>query len=47
MTVTRKHHLIDRMLDVRVGDTLTFVVLRGDTEQTVSVTITEADMTAY
>ncbi len=47
MTVTRKHHLIDRMLDVRAGDTLTFVVLRGDTEQTVSVTITAADMTAY
>lgn len=45
--VTRQHHLIDAMLDVRVGDTVTTTVLRGGEEVTVSTVITEDCLTAY
>lgn len=45
--VTRQHHLIDAMLDVRVGDNVTIQILRDGEEQTVSATITEDCLTAY
>lgn len=45
--VTRQHHLIDAMLDVRVGDTVTTTVLRDGEEVTVSTVITEDCLTAY
>lgn len=45
--VTRQHHLIDAMLDVRVGDTVSLTVLRGGKEITVSTVITEDCLTAY
>ncbi len=47
ITVTRQHHLIDAMLDVRVGDTVSLVIIRDGTETTVSTTITEASLSAY
>ena len=47
VTVTRQHHLIDAMLDVRVGDTVSIVIVRDGTEQTVSTTITEDCLTEY
>ena len=45
--ITRQFHLIDLMLDLRVGDTLTLNILRNDTEKTVNITITQDCMTAY
>lgn len=47
VTVTRQHHLIDAMLDVRVGDTVSIVIVRDGMEQTVSTTITENCLTEY
>ncbi len=47
ITVTRQHHLIDAMLDVRVGDTVSLVIVRNGMETTVSTTITEASLSAY
>ncbi len=47
ITVTRQHHLIDAMLDVRVGDTVSLVIVRNGTETTVSTTITEDSLSAY
>ncbi len=47
ITVTRQHHLIDAMLDVRVGDTVSFVIIRDGTEMTVSTTITEESLSKY
>ena len=45
--ITRQYHVIDMMLDVRVGDIVTFKVLRGGVEIEVSITITEDCLTAY
>ena len=45
--ITRQHHMIDRMLDARVGDTVTLTVLRAGAETDVSFTVTEGCMTAY
>ncbi len=47
ITITRQHHLIDAMLDVRVGDTVSLVIIRDGTETTVSTTITEDSLSAY
>lgn len=47
VTVTRQHHLIDAMLDVRVGDTVSIVIVRDGTEQTVGTTITEDCLAEY
>ncbi len=47
ITITRQHHLIDAMLDVRVGDTVSLVIIRDGTETTVSTTITETSLSAY
>ena len=45
--VYRQHHLIDAMLDVRVGDTVSITVVRDGTETTVSTVITESCLAAY
>ncbi len=47
ISVTRQHHLIDAMLDVRVGDTVSLVILRDGAEMTVSTSITENSLSAY
>ncbi len=47
ITITRQHHLIDAMLDVRVGDTVSLVIVRDGAEMTVSTTITEDSLSAY
>ena len=45
--ITRQYHIIDMMLDVRVGDVVTLKILRAGEEKTVSITITEGCLTAY
>lgn len=45
--ITRQYHIIDMMLDVRVGDVVILNILRGGEEKTVSITITEDCLTAY
>ncbi len=47
VSVTRQHHLIDAMLDVRVGDTVSLVIIRDGVEMTVQTSITEDCFTAY
>ena len=47
ISVTRQHHLIDAMLDVRVGDTVSIVIVRNGTEKIVSTTITESCLVKY
>ncbi len=47
IAVTRQHHLIDAMLDVRVGDTVTLSIVRDGQEMTVSTIITEDCLAAY
>ena len=45
--ITRQHHAIDMMLDMRVGDVVTLNILRGGEEKTISITITEECLMAY
>ena len=45
--ITRQYHIIDMMLDMRVGDVVTLKILRGGEEMTVSITISEGCLTAY
>ena len=45
--ITRQHHMIDMMLDVRVGDTVMIEILRNGEKMTVEITITEDCLTAY
>ena len=45
--ITRQYHIIDMMLDVRVGDVVTMTVDRDGVEMTVEITITEECLTAY
>ena len=45
--ITRQFQLIDAMLDARVGDTVTFTVVRDGEEIELSTTITESCLTAY
>ena len=47
VTVTRQHHIIDAMLDVRVGDTVSMTIERNGEEMTVSTVITQGCLTAY
>ena len=44
--VTRQHHLIDAMLDARIGAEISLKILRNGETLTVSTVITEASMTA-
>ena len=45
--ITRQYHMIDMMLDVRVGDTVTIEILRNGERMTVTLTVTEDCLTAY
>ena len=45
--ITRQHQLIDAMLDVRDGMTVTFKVTRGETDAEITVTATESMLEAY
>ncbi len=45
--IERTFHVVDTMLNARVGDTVTFVVLRGGAEVSVQITITEDALTEY
>ena len=45
--ITRQYHLIDAMLDVRVGDTVYMEIIRNGEEMTVSTVITEDCLVAY
>ena len=45
--ITRQHQVIDTMLDARVGDTVSFEIVRGGVTMTVSTTVTSACLTEY
>lgn len=45
--ITRQYHIIDMMLDVRVGDVVALEILRCNEKSTVQITITEDCLTAY
>ena len=45
--IARQYHIIDMMLDVRAGDTVTLNIIRGEEEKTVSIIITENCLTEY
>lgn len=45
--ITRQYHVIDMLLDVRVGAVVTLEILRGSEQSTVQITITEDCLTAY
>lgn len=45
--ITRQHHVIDMMLDARVGDVVTMNVIRDGEETSVSFTIVEECLTEY
>ena len=45
--ITRRHHIIDLMLDARVGDKVQFKILRGGVEKTVEIKVTEDAIAAY
>lgn len=47
VNITRQYHLIDTMLDVRVGDTVNMVVVRDGAELELGVVITEDCLVAY
>lgn len=45
--ITRQHHIIDMMLDVRIGDVVELDILRFGEKHTVQITITEECLTEY
>ena len=45
--VTRLYHAIDCMLNVRVGHTVTFNIIRGGEEMTVEISVTENSLKQY
>lgn len=45
--ITRQYHIIDMMLDVRVGDTVSFRILRDGQDVSAELTITEDCLTEY
>ena len=44
--ITRRHHLIDLMLEARAGDEITLEITRGGEAKTVTVTVTKSAITA-
>lgn len=46
-SITRRHQLIDTMLDVREGDTITFKFLRDGVEKEITVTATSDTLRPY
>lgn len=47
VNITRQHQLIDAMLTARVGDVVTFQILRAGEPMTLTITVTEDCLTAY
>ena len=47
LSITRQHHIIDLMLDVRVGDVVILNVIRDGEEKEISFTITEDCLSEY
>ena len=47
MNITRMHHVIDMMLNSRLGDTVEITLLRAGVEQKVTIEITESALTKY
>ena len=47
MNITRTHHVIDMMLNARLGDTVEITILRTGAVKTVSILITEDALTEY
>ncbi len=45
--IYRTFHLIERMIDARVGDTVTFKILRDGNEMDISITVTADLLTPY
>ena len=45
--ITRQHHMIDMMINARVGDTVEMTVIRDGEEITLSVEITADCITDY
>ncbi|MBE6567538.1 MAG: trypsin-like serine protease [Ruminococcaceae bacterium] len=45
--ITRQHQIIERMLDARVGDTVTIALIRGGTNMTIDITITQDSVASY
>ena len=45
--ITRQYHIIDMMLDLRVGDVVTLEIQRNGENMTFDITITEDCLTAY
>ena len=45
--ITRQYHIVDMMLDVRIGGVVTLCILRAEEEMTVSITITEGCIVSY
>ena len=45
--ITRRHHVIDFMLNARVGDTVTFGILRGGEKKAVEIVIDESSIVEY
>ena len=47
INITRQHHVIDAMLDARVGNTVSMNIIRNGVEKTVTTTITQDCLSAY
>ena len=45
--ITRQYHVIDMMLEVRVGDTVVFEIIRDGENKTINITVTEDCLTEY
>ena len=45
--ITRQHQIIDMMLDVRVGDVISFNLIRDGEEIKVDIAVTEECLTEY
>ena len=45
--ITRRHHLIDALLYAGAGDSVSFKIVRGGEEKTVSIVIPESALTVY
>ena len=45
--ITRRHHVIDFLLDARVGDTVTFNILRGGEKKVVEIVVDESSIVEY
>ena len=47
VTILRRHHVVDAMLDARIGDEISVCLIRDGKEVTVKVTMTKEHVTEY